>query len=95
MSVVSWSMEARADLRRIDQWLTDNASGEISRRMLVDIGERSTLLLDFPLAGPIGDDEERSLRVTGTPYILIYRLRPTGIEILRIRHNRQNWQSPE
>ena len=94
MSVVSWSIEARADLRRIDRWLTDNASGEIARRMLVAIGERSTLLLDFPLAGPIGDDEERSLRVTGTPYILIYRLRPTEIEILRVHHNRQDWQPP-
>ena len=34
-----------------------NSSGEISKRMLVAIGERSTLLLDFPLAGPIGDTD--------------------------------------
>ena len=92
MSVVSWSIEARADLRRIDHWLTDNASGEITMRMLAAIGERSTLLLDFPLAGPVSDDDERMLRVGGTPYILVYRSRPARIEILRVRHNRKDWQ---
>ncbi len=87
-----WSAEARADLRRIDQWLTANASGEIATRMLAAIGERSTLLLEFPLAGPLGEDNDRSLRVTGTPYILLYRPRKAGIEILRLLHNRQDWR---
>jgi len=92
MSSLLWSVEARGDLRRIDQWLTVNASGEIATRMLAAIGERSTLLLDFPRAGPLGADNDRTLRVTGTPYILLYRPRETGIEILRILHNRQDWR---
>jgi len=95
MSSLLWSVEARADLRRIDHWLTINASGEIATRMLQAIGERSTLLLDFPLAGPLMGDNQRSLGVTNTPYILIYRPHRSGIEILRIRHNRQGWRPPE
>ncbi len=95
MSSLSWSVEARADLRRIDHWLTVDASGAIAIRMLAAIGERSTMLLDFPLAGPLGEHDACTLRVTGTPYILLYRPRQAGIEILRILHNRQYWQSPE
>lgn len=95
MSSLLWSVEARADLRRIDHWLTVNASGEIATRMLAAIGERSTLLMEFPLAGPIEEDNDRSLRVTGTPYILLYRPRKAGIEILRILHNRQDWRPPQ
>ncbi len=95
MTSLQWSVEARADLRRIDNWLTVNASGEIATRMLAAIGERSTLLLDFPLAGPLGKTDDRSLRVSGTPYILFYRPRKVGIEILRILHNRQDWQPSE
>ncbi len=95
MTSLKWSVEARADLRRIDNWLTVNASGEIAARMLAAIGERSTLLLDFPLAGPLGKKDDRSLRVTGTPYILLYRPRKAGIEILRILNNRQDWRPPQ
>ena len=95
MSSLLWSVKARADLRRIDQWLMVNASGNIAMRMLEAIGERSTLLLDFPRAGPLGADNDRTLTVTGTPYILLYRPRETGIEILRVHHVRQDWRPPE
>ncbi len=92
MSRLFWSVQARADLRRIDKWLSVNASREIATHILAAIGERSTLLLEFPLAAPVGEENERSLRVTGTPYILLYRPRKAGIEILRIHHIRQDWK---
>jgi toxin ParE1/3/4 len=95
MSELFWTVKARTDLRRLDEWLSTNASSEIAVRTLAQIGERSTQLLDFPNSGPIIKASQRSLRVTGTPYILVYRSRKGGIEILRIPHNRQNWQPPE
>ena len=95
MSELFWSIEARADLRRIDGWLSSNASNGIITRTLMQIGGRSTLLLDYLLSGPRVKDGQRSLHVSGTPYLLVYRPRRAGIEILRIRHIRQDWQPPE
>ena len=34
----------------------------------------------------------RELIVSGTPYIVIYRIREEGIQILRVVHGAQNWK---
>ena len=33
----------------------------------------------------------RELVVTGTPYLIPYRVHPKAIELLRVLHGRQNW----
>jgi toxin ParE1/3/4 len=33
----------------------------------------------------------RELVVTGTPYLIPYRIHPKAIELLRVLHGRQNW----
>lgn len=47
----------------------------------------------FPDGGPTLSGERRKLLVTGTPYLLIYRRSDTGIEILRLFHESEDWQS--
>jgi len=88
-----WSLRSRVDLRRIDAWLTSNASWDIAAKTLVSIQRQTDLLLAHPLAGPAAGRVRRSLRVHGTRYILIYRVSKARIEIVRIRHEREDWRN--
>ena len=48
-------------------------------------------LADYPQAGEEVAPDHRRWRVPRTRYILIYRLVPDGVEVLRVRHERENW----
>ena len=92
MTEVTWSLPALADLRAIDAWLTRNASPEQAVRSLAEISRRANFLRDFPHGGrPMIEHDFRVLRVPATPYLILYRLRPNGVEILRLRHERGDW----
>lgn len=92
MPRLTWSSRSRVDLRRIDDWLTKNAAWDIAAETLVAIQRQTELLLVHPLAGPAAGRVRRSLRVHGTRYILIYRVSSAQIEIVRIRHEREDWR---
>ena len=38
------------------------------------------------------NEVQRKFAVRGTPYILVYRIVSGAIEILRVRHNREDWR---
>ena len=91
MPALSWTAPALADLRAIDDWLDENASPEVALRTLATIRLRARFLENFPHAGrPIGESM-RALRVLDTPYLLLYRLLGDQLEVLRIRHEREDW----
>ena len=95
MPELRWTSLARRDLRRIDTYLTTEASPEVAERILVTILDKADLLRRFPEAGPIVSVSDfRSLRIGGTPYLLAYRVTPRGVDILRLSHERQNWREP-
>ena len=92
---LDWASSSLADLDKIDHWLLVNASGVIAVDTLLAIERRAGFLADFPFGGPaIPDTGLRSLRVSRTPYILIYRVDVDRVEILRVRHERENWRDP-
>ena len=93
MRRLSWTVPAREDLRSLDAWLTKEARPQVAVRTLAEILERARFLLNFPHGGrPFLDKQFRVLRVLDTPYILIYRIKGDTIEILRVRHEREDWQ---
>lgn len=93
MRRLNWTVPARDDLRSVDAWLTEEASPQIAMRTLAEILERARFLLDFPHGGrPFLDRQFRILRVFNTPYIIIYRIKGDAIDILRVQHERQDWQ---
>lgn len=92
MTTLVWTGPARRDVFAINDWLTQNASAEIAASQLAAIAGRARILLNFPLSGPSYQDTRRKLSVRGTPYNLIYRVRPDGVQILRIVPNRAHWQ---
>ncbi len=50
-------------------------------------------LADFPHKGRRVDEFRRELVMRGLPYIILYRVRREGVEIVRIRHGAQRWKN--
>lgn len=92
MPTLKWAQPAIDDLWSIDAWLMKEASGEIALATLGAIRSRAGFLENFPHGGrPIGEGV-RVLRVINTPHLIFYRLIDDAVEILRIMHEREDWQ---
>ena len=89
--IIHWTAVARAELyeawRHISQ---DNI--EAADRIVQRLQTASLQLSLFPKIGRSGRRARtRELVVSGTKYILIYRVTQRGVEILHVRHGRQDW----
>ena len=91
MTRTAWAPLAQADLARIDDFNIRHDPDFADRvgRLAIAAGN---FLTEFPAAGPIVDRNERKWRVPETDYILIYRIVPEGIDILRVYHTREDWR---
>jgi toxin ParE1/3/4 len=92
MPTLSWTPPATENLWAIDDWLTENASPEIAPATLASTHRRARFLEDLPRGGRPGSDGTRVLRVINRPDLIIYRLVGDNVEILRIRHESEDWQ---
>jgi toxin ParE1/3/4 len=91
MPKLSWTPNARADLKDIQTYSAErHPLGGV--QLLRAIQEKARLLERFPLAGPAFDDAFRTLSVVGTRYSLVYRVEQGEIQILRVRHEREDWR---
>jgi toxin ParE1/3/4 len=87
---IEWTAAARADLVRIDAHLAaidaDFAAG-------VGLGaiRAARTLAQWPRTGRYLGRGRRKKTIAGTPYILIYRLKGKRLQVLRVRHVRENW----
>lgn len=91
MPTLRWTQPAIDDLWAIDEWLVENASGEIALATLASIRFRAAFLENFPHGGRPIRHGIRMLRVIDTPHLIFYRLLDDELQILRIRHEREDW----
>jgi toxin ParE1/3/4 len=88
---VRWLDQAVQDLKTVRAYIArDNpsAAADVAQR----IRDAVKILSDYPAAGRAGRvPNTRELVVTGTPYILPYRVRSESVEILRVLHGAQQW----
>ena len=89
--ILNWTDQALADLASIDDWLNRNASPDVTQTQLNRIRIRARSLQDFPRRGAKFGEDWRVMGVAATPYLLVYRVIDDGVQILRIRHNREDW----
>jgi addiction module RelE/StbE family toxin len=83
---IVWSEPARQDLRDIFLYIAEE-NPNAARVLLSEIKERAVLLQDNLLIGRVGRiDETRELVITGTQYILPYRVKENQIQILAVFH---------
>ena len=67
-----------------------NPSAAISMGDAIEAAVRN--LVDHPRMGRLGRVKgTRELVVTGTPYVIIYRVEPDAVVLLRLLHGAQRW----
>jgi len=88
---IVWTEPARHDLREIFEYVAeDNVNA--ARKLLTDINERVLLLADNPSIGRPGRVENtKELVLTGTHYILPYRVVNNQIQVLAAFHTSRQW----
>lgn len=91
MPELVWTTPAIRDLQAIDIWLSEHRFAALAEQRLARLRERAELLTQFPHIGRPIDGGVRVMRVFDSPYLLLYRLKNGKLEILRIRHEREDW----
>ncbi|OGW25254.1 MAG: toxin Y4kP [Nitrospirae bacterium GWC2_42_7] len=88
---IKWFLDAILDLIEIRDFIASDkplASNEISARIKKSV----EILKENPGIGRPGRvPNTRELIITGTPYIVPYRVRRNVIEILRVLHGAMKW----
>jgi toxin ParE1/3/4 len=90
-----WTTRARADLVEIYAYIVpDNPSA--ARRMQAVVRARVAGLAEMASMGRAGRVETtRELVITGTPYVVVYRVATAEVQVLRVLHGARSWpQSP-
>lgn len=88
---IVWTEPARQDLHNIFEY-TSEESPKAARSLLSDIKERVIHLQDNPLIGRMGRiNGTRELVMTGTHYILPYRVQANQVQILAVFHSARKW----
>jgi toxin ParE1/3/4 len=65
-----------------------------ARQMVEKIISSAEMLLTYPAMGRPGKvAHTRELVITGTPYIVPYRVKGQSIELLRVLHGAMKWPS--
>ena len=88
---VRWLKRALANLEAEAEYISRD-SRAAARRVVMAIEQAVQLLASHPALGRAGRVEgTRELVVTGTPYIIPYRVREDRVEVLRVFHAARKW----
>ncbi|MGA0594454.1 type II toxin-antitoxin system RelE/ParE family toxin [Enterovirga sp. CN4-39] len=88
---VSWAPSARADVKAAADYVAEHdrpAAARLAQRLT---GAARTIAA-HPGIGRVGRlSETREFFVSGTPYIIVYRLADHRLEIVRVLHTSRLW----
>jgi toxin ParE1/3/4 len=88
--VVRWTPEAASSLEQISLRIGED-SAEAALRTVRRIYESIEELVNFPYRCRVGREPgTRELVVPGSPYIAVYRVRESVVEVLEIWHGAQS-----
>ena len=91
MTRLRWAPRSRLDIHRIEAWL-DQQDPLLAGRIGDAIDAKVDQLLAFPFSGlSIGDGGVRRLSIPRFGYLIIYRTTGDMVEIIRVRHVREDW----
>ena len=87
---VDWTPRAQADVTKIRAYIAEHDVAA-ANRMTVRIVSAGNALEAFPHRGrPAGVPHVRELVVSGTPYLLVYRVLGEQVQILSVWHGAQD-----
>jgi addiction module RelE/StbE family toxin len=86
-----WTPAAATDLQQIFDYIFER-NPEKAPQIARQICEAAALLKHSPRIGRPGRKEKtRELVVTGSPYLVVYEIADTTIQIVRILHGARRW----
>jgi toxin ParE1/3/4 len=90
--LVRWTKPAADDLSQICDYTEKRLGAAQARRAAKCIYEAANVLKDMPLHGRVGRKPgTRELKVSGLPFVIVYRAGNEAAEIIRILHGSQQW----
>jgi addiction module RelE/StbE family toxin len=88
---VTWSRLAENDAEQILHYIADD-NPVAAVDVYEQIYEKVSLLSTHPKIGKTGRVRgTRELVIVDTPYIVIYRITPNDIQVIRVVHGAQKW----
>jgi plasmid stabilization system protein ParE len=89
--LIVWTSPASEQLADLHQYIAES-NGPAADQQVAILFNATNNLSDFPEMGrPARRRGTRELVVSGTPYIVAYRIRLTVIEILAVIHGARRW----
>lgn len=90
---VQWTQPALQHLREAREYIEiDNPTAAARQIDLIQAAVNQ--LRAFPMMGRAGRrGGTRELPVPGTPYIMVYRVKETAVQVLAVLHGARNWQA--
>jgi toxin ParE1/3/4 len=88
---VIWTVPAQRDFGRIDEFHAAH-DPEFARRAGLLALQSGRFLADHPYAGADIGGGVRKWHVARTSYVLLYRVADDTVQILRVRHVREDWR---
>lgn len=86
-----WTREAADDLERIAEHLFEHAPARAAD-LVRTIYDAPATLLDLPNRGRPGKRvSTRELVLSPLPYIVVYRVHPEAVVVVRLLHGAQRW----
>jgi toxin ParE1/3/4 len=93
MPRVIWSELAVADLVSLNDWLTRECTPSEAVAALRIIRDQTARLDDFPAIGSPLPSGLRKLSIKGFPLVMLYELTGQQLLVVRLVHNRSDWQA--
>jgi len=93
MSLIIWSERAVADLVALNHWLTGHRQPREAAESIRAIRKQVANLDRFPAVGSPVYAGTRKLLIKDQPFVLLYEMADGKLMILRLVHNRSDWQS--
>jgi toxin ParE1/3/4 len=88
---LEWTLQAVGDLKEAGRYVAEEnplAAGKMAER----VQEAVEYLLEHPNMGRPGRlPNTRELVISGTPFIAVYWVRGTAVQILRMLHHSRKW----
>jgi addiction module RelE/StbE family toxin len=86
-----WARAAIRDLASAREYIA-RVNPDAAREIALGIVDATERIIQFPEIGRTGRMKgTRELVVSGTQYLIVYRLKKTAIHFLRVLHGHQKW----
>ncbi len=88
---LEWTLKVIGDIREAGNYIAED-NPEAAEKMAERVQEAVEYLLEHPNMGRQGRlHNTRELIISGTPFLVVYWVRGTAVQILRVSHHSRKW----